>query len=161
MLAAGHKLIQLRSSQDDLYALEQRAMRARDMCHATGARLVLNGPATLVRKLGLDGVHLTSGMLMTLEERPVSIRRLVGASCHSSVELAHAQSIGVDFACLSPVLPTGSHPDAPVLGFGEFSGLVKACEIPVFALGGLGPTDLARVRNAGGHGVAGITAFWR
>jgi thiamine-phosphate diphosphorylase len=160
MLSAGFELIQLRCEQDDLAALEQQALRARDLCHGRGVRLVLNGPVTLVRKLGLDGIHLPSASLMNLEERPVSIRRLVGASCHSSAELAHTQSIGVDFACLSPVLPTTSHPGAPALGWDEFARLARNCEIPVYALGGLGPEDLGSVRAMGGYGVAGISAFW-
>lgn len=161
MLAAGCSLVQLRCKYDGPRDLETRARRVSDMCQAAGATLLLNGPVELVRRLDLAGVHLPSAYLMTLEERPVSARRLVGASCHAAAELEQAQHIGADFACLSPVLTTRSHPGADTLGLDGFARLVSGCDIPVFALGGLGPTDLGRVREAGGYGVAGISAFWR
>jgi thiamine-phosphate diphosphorylase len=160
MLDAGHTLVQLRCRQDDPETLERRARRAAGLCRSAGARLLLNGPVSLVRALDLAGIHLSSDSLVSYVERPLSRRRLVGASCHSAAELALAQRLGADFACLSPVLPTRSHPGAPSLGFERFAKLAGDCGIPVYALGGLGPEDLDRVVAAGGYGVAGISAFW-
>ena len=42
----------------------------------------------------------------------------------------------------------------------RFSELVTACEIPVYALGGIKAGDLQRVNSAGGYGIAGISAWW-
>ena len=152
-------MVQLRARSLPVDALAQRAAAAASTCRAAGIPLLLNGPVTLVRTLGLDGLHLDSATLMSLTERPVSRRRWVGASCHNAAELAQAAAIGADFACLSPVRRTGSHPQAEPLGWDGFQVLVEKTALPVFALGGVGPADLERCRAAGGYGVAGISAF--
>ena len=153
-------MVQLRAKSLPLSELERRARFAADACSSAGVPLLLNGPVSLVRALDLDGVHLDSTTLMSLAERPLSRRRWVSASCHDAAELAQARAIGVDFACLSPVRPTASHPQAKTLGWDGFEALARGAGLPVFALGGVGPEDLKRCRAAGGYGVAGISAWW-
>ncbi len=160
LLDRGCRLVQLRPPPglfDDLPAVAQRAA---GLCLERGATLVLNGPVSLVRRLDLPGVHLPSRVLMSLQERPVSVARLAGASCHSAGELDQAVHLGLDYALLSPVRETPSHPGAPVLGMTSFARFAGPCPLPVFALGGMSPGDLEAVLDAGGHGVAGISAFW-
>jgi 8-oxo-dGTP diphosphatase len=84
----------------------------------------------------------------------------VAASCHNAAELTHAQQIGVDFAVLSPVRETASHPDAVPLGWERFAALLEAADFPVYALGGMQPGDLAPARDAGAQGLAMISAVW-
>ncbi len=84
----------------------------------------------------------------------------VAASCHDADELARAQALGCDFAVLGPVLPTRSHPGAPVLGWTAFAARVEPLELPVLALGGLAPADLERARSHGAHGIAMQRAAW-
>jgi 8-oxo-dGTP diphosphatase len=83
----------------------------------------------------------------------------VGASCHDARELDHAARLGADFATLSPVQRTASHPDVQPLGWDRFARWVADARLPVYALGGVGPPDLARARAAGAQGVAGIRGF--
>ncbi|HSN63970.1 MAG TPA: thiamine phosphate synthase, partial [Azonexus sp.] len=78
----------------------------------------------------------------------------VGASCHSAGELARAAELGLDYALLSPVLPTPTHPDAAHLGWDEFSKLIGGCPLPVFALGGMKKDLLATAQGHGAHGIA-------
>jgi 8-oxo-dGTP diphosphatase len=84
----------------------------------------------------------------------------VGVSCHDAAELAHAVSIGADFALLSPVLPTLTHPGAATLGWETFSALAAASAIPVYGLGGLERADVARAQSHGAHGVALLRGAW-
>lgn len=121
-------------------------------------RLLINHDVGLARELGA-GVHLKASQLRTLRERPLRPDAWVGASCHDEEELELATRIGVDFATLSPVQATASHPGARPLGWDGFARLVNGARLPVYALGGIGPADLERVRAAGGQGVAGIRAF--
>lgn len=102
--------------------------------------------------------HLSSAQLMAAKARPAG--DLVAASCHTSAELDQAMALGLDFAVLGPVLPTASHPGAPALGWTGFAALAAGASIPVYALGGLKPTDLARARAAGAHGLAMISGSW-
>jgi 8-oxo-dGTP diphosphatase len=86
--------------------------------------------------------------------------RWFGVSCHGADELAHAARIGADFVTLAPVAPTPTHPDARPLGWQRFAALAADASMPVYALGGLGDTDIATARNLGAQGVAAIRAFW-
>jgi 8-oxo-dGTP diphosphatase len=97
--------------------------------------------------------------LRELGERPLPRDAWVGASCHDAGELERAAELGVDFATLSPVCATASHPDSAPLGWQRFAQLVAAARLPVYALGGVGPGDLERARASGAQGVAGIRAF--
>jgi 8-oxo-dGTP diphosphatase len=123
-------------------------------------RLLINADIELARELGI-GVHLHAAQLRELNERPLSNAQWVGASCHDADELERAAMIGADFATLSPVRSTSSHPDALPIGWERFAELVREARLPVYALGGVGPDDLDRARAAGAQGVAGISAFAR
>lgn len=123
-------------------------------------RLLVSHDLDLARELGV-GVHLGAAQLRDLSERPLPRGCWVGASCHGAEELERAAALGADFATLSPVRATASHPGATPLGWPEFARLVAAARLPVYALGGVGPDDLERARAAGAQGVAGIRSFAR
>lgn len=160
LLESGVQLIQLRAKELGPEQLEVLARHCQGLAATRGVRLLLNGPVELVRQLDMAGVHLTAKALMGLTERPLPAGFLVGASCHSSEELAQAEAIGADLACLSPVKPTKGYRPEDALGFDGFALWVAGCNIPVYGLGGLGREDLDEIRRAGGQGVAGISAFW-
>ena len=157
-LANGLRLIQLR---DKTLPDEARLRLARETvrrAHLHGARVLVNGPPDLARAAGADGVHLDSSAAAKLTARPDS--EWVGVSCHDSTELAHAAALGVDFALLSPVLPTLTHPGAATLGWETFSALAAASPIPLYGLGGLGRDDVALAQSYGAHGVALLRGAW-
>ena len=129
-----------------------------DAAPALHDRLLINHDVELARGLGV-GVHLRAAQLRELHDRPLPTDAWVGASCHDAGELELAARLGVDFATLSPLRATASHPDASPLGWERFAALVSDARLPVYALGGIGPADLERVRAAGAQGVAGIRAF--
>ncbi|HZP65302.1 MAG TPA: Nudix family hydrolase [Rudaea sp.] len=161
LLEAGWKFIQLRSKRLPRSAHAEIVHRAHAQARAAGATLLLNLPdgIELARELDGAGVHLPAAELMRSKARPLPLERWIGASCHDAAELVHAAAIGVDFAVLGPVLPTASHPGAATLGWAGFAELCAAAPLPVYALGGLALADLPRAVAAGGHGVAGISAF--
>jgi 8-oxo-dGTP diphosphatase len=104
---------------------------------------------------GSDGVHLTARQLRACAARPAGL--LCGASCHDEEELRLAARLGLDFVTVSPVLATGSHPDAPALGWQRFAALARASDLPVYALGGMRSDLLAMALQHGAIGIAGIT----
>lgn len=156
----GIRLVQLRQPHWPRALLADVARQARDICHRHGAGLLLNADSMLAGVLGLDGVHLPARIAAMLERRPLPAGRWVGVSCHDTAGLAHATRIGADFATLSPVRPTASHPDAAALGWERFAELAAQATLPVFALGGLDDEDLESARMAGAQGIAAIRGLW-
>ena len=159
-LANGIRLLQLRQknlSRDDFATLAAKVI---PVCHAAGAKVLLNAEPRLAVELDADGVQLNGPHLMALNERPLSKDYLVAASCHDKVEISKAGELRLDFALLSPVQATASHPDATPLGWGRFNELVEQSNIPVYALGGVGREDTQTARQQGGQGISAIRALW-
>jgi 8-oxo-dGTP diphosphatase len=157
-LDAGLQLIQLREKNLTPERLRELAVRTVAMAHAAGAKVLINGDLALAREVGADGVHLTSLQLAELTERP-SVA-WCAASCHTDEELQRAQRLGCDFAMLSPVLPTQSHPGAAHLGWERFSALAAGSSIPVYALGGLTRAEMSIAWQRGAHGIALLRQAW-
>ena len=156
-LAQGPTLVQIR---DKTMASDERAEFARAavrLAHRYGVRALVNSDAALAQSVGADGVHLTAHNLMSLAERPTT---LVAASCHDAEQLARAMQFELDFAVLGPVHPTASHPAATAMGWPRFAELARGASIPVYAIGGLGRSDLEDAWRAGAHGIAMIRGAW-
>ena len=160
VLKRGQKLIQLRAKRlasDDYLALAKQVQR---LCARYGARLIINGEPEWAKRLTAHGVQLGGGRLMQYRTRPLSERYLIGASCHNRSELAWANELGADFAVLSPVKETRTHPDSRPMGWEKFQKLCATSNIPVYALGGMVPEDLAKARRCGAQGIAAIRSLW-
>jgi len=157
-LDGGLKLLQLREKGMSGRQLARFAKAAVQLAHAHGARVLVNADVDLARSVGADGVHLTSAQLLESGRRPAV--DLVAASCHNPRELDRARELGADFVVLGPVLPTPSHPDAKGMGWEAVAAQVKDYPVPVYALGGLKPTDLETALGCGAHGIAMMRAAW-
>lgn len=161
LLGFGIELVQLRVNSLKPAAARRRLIaESADLCHRHGARVLLNGSVEEVREHRVDGIHLNGSRLFELRSRPLPASMLVGASCHNESQLAHAASIGTDFVVLSPVMQTASHPGAAALGWEAFFGLTESASVPVYALGGLRPRDLAEAFRRGAQGIACISSLW-
>lgn len=164
-LRAGIRLVQLRAKTLGESAYAELARQVLPVCHAYQARLILNAPPALAEEVGADGVHLDSARLMSLSARPVlssgATRLWVGASCHNAKELSHAGRLGVDFAVISPVLETASHPGVRPLGWTGFRELTALAVLPVYALGGMTQRHVTQAYEHGAQGIAGISSLWR
>lgn len=159
-LRGGVSLVQLRVfdlPQAELVSLGRDVCR---LCHASGARVLLNGAPALAEAIGTDGLHLNSRQLHA-HAASAGADGLLAASCHSPADLAQAAAIGADFALLSPVLPTRSHPDAEPLGWTRFARWVDDASVPVYALGGMHPDLLKTAWQHGAQGIAAIRGLWR
>jgi len=157
-LENGLRLVQLREKTLSHKDYRNLALRVLHLAHVYGAKVLFNADVALAKELGADGAHLTGAQLFQLEERPDV--DLCGASCHSSEELRRAEALGCDFALLSPVLPTRSHPDAPHLEWEGFAKISAGTSIPVYALGGLEMADMEAAWRHGAHGVSLLRQAW-
>jgi 8-oxo-dGTP diphosphatase len=157
-LDAGLRLIQLREKNLSPDELRELALRVVELAHARGAKVLLNSDVALAQEVGADGVQLTATQLADLNERPAV--DWCAASCHSVEELRRAEALGCDFALLSPVLPTQSHPGAAHLGWENFAAIAKGSSIPVYALGGLQHGDMQTAWQQGAHGIALLRQAW-
>lgn len=160
-LKTGVKLFQLRSTSLTGKQLTHMAHKIRQLCDRYNARWLINGsPESELLSLA-DGLHLNSKHLLSIKQRPFGVEKLLAVSCHNHRELQHASNIDADFAVLSPVAATQSHPHLEPMGWETFAKLVESVDIPVYALGGMKQSDLETARIYGAQGVAMISAGWK
>jgi thiamine-phosphate pyrophosphorylase len=145
------------------YDAPDRAARAQVLRASTrrrGLLLLIGADWRLAWRVGADGVHLPEGLVrVTGKIRRARPDWLVTAAAHSRAALRAAEHAGADAALLSPVFPTGSHPGVRALGPVRFAALVREAGLPVYALGGMNKRAMARLRNSGAAGYAGITGL--
>jgi thiamine-phosphate pyrophosphorylase len=143
-------------SADDRLLLELcRTARA----SLPGCPITVNGRADLARLAELDGVHLPAdGLPVATVRMLLAPHGIVGRSTHDLEEVARARDEAVDFVYFGPVFATPSKPGAEGVGL---SHLQRACRlgVPVYALGGISPSRLQSVSDAGAVGAAGLRLF--
>ena len=158
---SGLRMLQLREPRMDATTFASLAARTVSLAHQHGARVLLNtDKPDLVKRIAADGMHLNRYRLKQYQSRPLPAPYLVAASCHNQEELEMAQKLGSDFAVLSPVQETPSHPGAGVLGWQGFADLARNCAIPLYALGGMKRSDILLARDHGAQGIAALSDSW-
>ena len=128
----------------------------------TRARVVVNDRADVALAAGAAGVHLPA------DSAPASrIRRMVpsdftiGRSVHSLAEIDDAVRDGAcDYLIFGTVFPSPSKPAGHrTAGVGALREACRLTRLPVLAIGGITPQQIADVRDAGAAGIAAITLF--
>ena len=150
-----------RTELTDIKQIEQQLLELDDQ---QLAKLVINFDIwQRLLNTGLKGkittIHLKQSQLMSLIKGDLNIGKRFLAACHDAVSIQHAHHLGCDAILLSPVNATATHPDTKVLGWDNFSDLAQKSDIPVFALGGVAPTEIEQAQKHHAYGLAGISQF--
>lgn len=119
--------------------------------------LLVAGDEGLARAVGADGYHMPEHQLDT----PPNLAGfgLVSAACHNRRAILKAQVLSLDFALVSPVFRTDSHPDAKALGIHRLARLADTVSIPLVALGGITQQNAVLLKSVNLIGIAAIGAF--
>ncbi|MGB3542233.1 thiamine phosphate synthase [Rubrivirga sp.] len=83
----------------------------------------------------------------------------VGVSAHSATGVVRAEKAGAQYATLSPIFETRTHPDAVPAGIDPLRLASSRAKIPVLALGGMTPPRARIARLVGAHGAAAISSL--
>ncbi|MDX2211185.1 MAG: thiamine phosphate synthase [Sphingopyxis sp.] len=141
-LAAAQRLppgstIVLRSDKLAPAARRVLAIRLKRICRARRLRLLVAGDDIgMARRIGADGVHLRSrSARLAGAARRAGLR--VSAPVHNWQEARAAARARIDYALISPLYATRSHPDASPIGQRCFIRLAVAARAAPVALGGM------------------------
>lgn len=159
-LRAWHAVAQSRGA-DAVYARVGHAPAARMILQALvdmGARVL--APASLHDpQLDVCAWHYSMASFLRLGRMQTDPASLLGISCHSITELELALLEGFDYAFLSPIFATKTHPEAAPLGLGLLADACKRVPLPLIALGGIDLATAGACLQAGAAGWAGIRCW--
>lgn len=153
----GATMIQLRLKE---VSARELAEVARAMMLEIAVPLIVNDRADVAIAVGAAGCHLGT------DDVPVSaVRKLapagfiIGCSVGSEPEVAAAE--GADYAGIGPVFTTSTKADAgKAIGVEGFKLLCEKLSIPTVGIGGISADNARSVIDAGGAGVAAVSAIF-
>lgn len=158
-IANGMRLLQLREKDFSACQLRRLVDRLLPLTVPAGVMVLYNSAMPAELRKRFSGLHLTSTDLMRCSQRPDF--EVVGASCHNLEELQQAARLELDFAVISPVHSTRTHPQAEPLGVERMAEIIRDCPIPVYALGGMTQEMLSGLQFHGAHGIAMMRGAWQ
>lgn len=160
MLPLGVRLVQLRVKDRTESEIRAEIRRARDLCRAADAILVVNDHWQIAIEEGCDWLHLGQEDLDTADLDAIRAAGLkLGLSTHDEAELARALDLRPDYIALGPIWPTilkkMKWHEQGVSKLAEWK--VRVGNIALIAIGGLTPDRAAPAIAAGADAVSVVT----
>ena len=139
--------------------LSAAALRLVALAGPPEAAVLVNGHPEIARAVEAQGVQLGCDDLTPADARRVLAHGWIGVSVHREEEAEAAAAGGADFLMAGAIFPSPSHPGVAPVG-PLFVSRCARLGLPVIAIGGITPARAREVRDAGGYGVAAISALW-
>ena len=150
LLRGGADVIQLRQKSIARGDLHRLACRLAPLVQAAGALFIVNDHVDIAILSGADGVHLGPDDIPPDAARRIGgADLLIGASAGTSEAALEAAAAGADYLGSGPAFPTPIKPEKRVIGPAGVALVQASVGIPVFAIGGIDPTNLDQLRAAG------------
>ncbi|MCM1109609.1 MAG: thiamine phosphate synthase [Clostridium sp.] len=160
-LAGGCRWIQLRMKGAPENAVREVGREVAEICRENGATLILDDHVGLVRELGADGVHLgRQDMPVADARRILGPGKIIGATANTEDDIVAAAGAGADYIGLGPLRFTTTKQNlSPVLGYEGYRRIISSVRrrgigLPVVAIGGIVPEDIAPLMGAEASGIA-------
>jgi thiamine-phosphate pyrophosphorylase len=158
-VAGGVDLVQLREKDLPGGRLLELAVALKQAI-GDSALLIVNERVDVATAVGANGVQLGE------EALPVAVARdmlgpeaLIGRSVHSLDGAARAAQEGADFLVVGTIYATRSHPGEEPAGADLIRRIATACSVPLIGIGGINPSNMREVIQAGASGAAVITSI--
>ena len=166
-LKGGAKHVQFRTKQlNDKQALKE-AKSIRELCSDYGAYLSVNDHIQIALDAQADAVHLGLTDMPISEAKQIAshTRLQFGGTCNTLADVLSRIEEGVDYVGLGPFQYTSTKEKlSPILeekGYVSILSQLKTMHksIPVFAIGGIGMSDIQPLFRTGIHGIAMASVF--
>jgi len=123
-----------------------------------GLKCFVHQDISLAKKLGVNGVHLTSAQFDDIAKAK-SMGLLVIVSAHTKDEVLRAQRLGADAVTYSPVFESPGKGEPK--GIEELKKILEVSDIRVFALGGIVTKEhVDMIEQSRAYGFASIRYFY-
>lgn len=146
----GVRYLQLREKEIDDRVLLEAAREIRSVTSGTSTQFVVNDRADIALLSGADVLHLGQGDLSVADARQIVGAMPIGLSTHSIDQARQAIAHHPAYIGFGPVYPTTTKKNAdPTVGVELLRQVVNFSSVPVVAIGGIFPENIAEVIEAG------------
>jgi thiamine-phosphate pyrophosphorylase len=159
-IRGGVTMVQLRDKELPARDQYELGRRLRELTRAANVPLIVNDRIDLALAIDADGVHLGQDDLPPRVARALlGHGRIVGVSAGNAEEFELIRREGADYVGTGPFAATGSKADAgAAIGPAGLRALREITNLPMVAIGGIGPANVAAAMATGADGVAVISA---
>ena len=160
-ILGGVTMVQLREKDLAHDAFLEEARRIGQICRRHGVPFLIDDDVELAAAVGTDGVHVGQhDMEAGMARAKVGPDMLLGVSAQTVEQALRAQAAGADYLGVGAVFPTGTKTDAEAVSYDTLKAICEAVDIPVVAIGGIGPDNVAKLAGSGICGVAVVSALY-
>lgn len=160
-ILGGVTMVQLREKDLAHDAFLEEARRIGQICRRHGVPFLIDDDVELAAAVGADGVHVGQhDMEAGMARAKVGPDMLLGVSAQTVEQALRAQTAGADYLGVGAVFPTGTKTDAEAVSYDTLKAICEAVDIPVVAIGGIGPDNVAKLAGSGICGVAVVSALY-
>ena len=160
-ILGGVTMVQLREKDLAHDAFLEEARRIGQICRRHGVPFLIDDDVELAAAVGADGVHVGQhDMEAGMARAKVGPDMLLGVSAQTVEQALRAQAAGADYLGVGAVFPTGTKTDAEAVSYDTLKAICEAVDIPVVAIGGIGPDKVAKLAGSGICGVAVVSALY-
>jgi thiamine-phosphate pyrophosphorylase len=154
--------LQIRLKPADEAAIAAAAAVIAPIAQARGVAVILNDRPDLVKRLGLDGVHIgQSDGSYAGARRDVGPDRIVGVTCHDSRHLAmEAAEAGADYVAFGAFFPSPTKDAATRAEPDILSIWQETMEVPCVAIGGITADNAEGLAAAGADFLCVGSGVW-
>lgn len=160
-LGGGASMIQLRDKSAGLRQLLPQAREIASLCRERRVPFIVNDRLDLALAVDADGVHLGQDDLPPMAARSaLGPGKILGISTHSLEQAIRASEEGADYLGIGPIFPTATKATGyAALGCDAIRLARAKIDLPLVAIGGITPSNVAGVIRAGAAGVAVLSAI--
>jgi thiamine-phosphate pyrophosphorylase len=161
-LQGGVRLVQYRNKQATAPLRRAQAAELVRICHAYGAKLIVNDDIWLAIEIGADGAHVgrddLPGHDLATAREALGPKRLLGVSCYSDLERVDAAAkAGADYIGVGSMFPSSTKPGATLATLEVLREARRRFGGPVAAIGGITVKNAPPVIAAGADVLAVVS----
>lgn len=141
-LEGGATLVQYRNKTASRPLRRAQAADLLRICHAAGARLIINDDVWLAIEIGADGAHVSlddaPGGSFKAAREALGPRRILGVSCHNDIACAEeATAAGADYLAFGRIFASSTKPHAAQAPLELLVEAKRRFHLPIVAIGGI------------------------
>lgn len=160
-ILGGATFVQLREKSLDEAHFLAEAIEIQALCRQHQVPFVVNDNVSIALQMNADGVHVGQSDMEAGDVRALlGPDKILGVSAKTVEQALLAEQRGADYLGVGAMFPTGTKTDASVITPQTLRDICAAVHIPVVAIGGIGPRNIAELAGSGISGVAVVSAIF-
>lgn len=137
------------------------AQKVLEICENYGVQCILHSFSQTALKLKATAIHMPLPLLRKMTRQEKQSFKILGASCHSAEEAKEAQELGCTYITAGHIFLTDCKKGLPGRGIPFLKEVCDTVQIPVYAIGGISPSNIESVRQAGAAGACVMSGLMK